>query len=122
MEMKRIPSLKKIPVYHWNGKEEVRGSLHPDMSVMCESDICPLRSECKWHTTAGDFRSEGGIDGEMVPFFGDWYCTMHPRDEHEEGRLIHTWGENWFEVLSKDIHAPPIWRTEKCTQKMSKRL
>lgn len=33
--------------------------------VACESDSCTLNRECTNHTTAGDFRSAGGVRPEL---------------------------------------------------------
>jgi hypothetical protein len=43
---------------------------------VCEEENCPIRGDCKHHTTAGDYRSEGGVDGDIRWDGTQWTCSQ----------------------------------------------
>jgi len=49
--------------------------------INCESTDCPFRYECAQHTTAGDFRGEGGLTPILILKDNSVYCL---------GRVEHT--------------------------------
>lgn len=49
-------------------------------SLICLSETCPFRSECANHTTAGDFREEGGFTPELFEEAGKVFCHTRTKE------------------------------------------
>ena len=44
--------------------------------IICENQNCPLRSECANHTTAGEFRTEGGLKPNLIKSGKGYICEQ----------------------------------------------
>lgn len=53
----------------------------PYSTPLCMSSDCPIKKECRHHDSAGDFRSEGGVDGGIAFDFQArrWTCSRAER-------------------------------------------
>jgi hypothetical protein len=48
--------------------------------IDCLSQSCPFRSECSCHTTAGEFRMEGGFTPEISTVDGFFFCKTQTEE------------------------------------------
>jgi tellurite resistance-related uncharacterized protein len=62
-------------------KVEEEGLKHG--GIYCLEESCPFRRECANHTTAGDFRSEGGVTPRLSILNGQIGCNTIYADEDE---------------------------------------
>jgi hypothetical protein len=60
---------------------------NPKWPLVCENDDCQYRYECANHQSAGDFRTDGGIQPRLMYIRGVLHCEtfyMEPDDESAE--------------------------------------
>lgn len=48
------------------------------------NENCPFSRSCANHTTAGDYRTEGGFTPEVALIDGDIYCATHDQPISED--------------------------------------
>jgi hypothetical protein len=58
-----------------NKVKEVK--VNPKWPLVCENDDCHYRKECSNHQSAGDFRTDGGIQPKLVYVRGVLHCETY---------------------------------------------
>ncbi len=56
-------------IKQWNS------DLYISSGMICDDDDCPHNRECANHSSAGDFRTEGGMSPDIKKFNGQLCCT-----------------------------------------------
>lgn len=90
-------------------------------AVICIEPYCKFKSTCANHTTAGDFRSEGGFSPELTVKDRDVHCATKSRDlmigmmetvpsnynQLDRGTVL------WDDIVKKEVETNITTRWEK---------
>jgi hypothetical protein len=55
-------------------KISIKTKVYDGGGIDCLEDSCPFKRQCANHTTAGDYRSEGGFTPELYREGGVFFC------------------------------------------------